>query len=268
MTPVTRPRGPLPARVYWVRRALVLATAFLLVFGLARILGGGSDGDSGADDSAVGVAGETTEAADESSQEGGSESSDAATPPRKQKPKPKRTPLAKPDGPCDPADLTVEADLKRTPGGGDEVAIPLTVSGTAEACTWTMSNETLALKITSGSDMIWSSQQCPRIEEQDLVVRSAKPAEATFAWNGRRSDEECSRTTDWALPGSYHVIAAPYGGEPTDVQFELVTPKPEKIVKTVKPKKAPKSDQRPTAPKTRPTTEPTDEPSGAVEPNG
>lgn len=266
MTPVTRPRGPLPARVYWVRRALVLATAFLLVFGFARLLGGGNDGDPGAGDSAVGVSGETTESGDGvTDDEAADDANDDATP-RRKKNKPKRTPLARPDGPCDPADLSVEADLKRTPAD-DEIEIPLTVSGTADACTWTISNETLALKITSGSDMIWSSQQCPRIEEEDLVVRSAKPATTTFVWNGRRSDEECSRTTDWADVGSYHVIAAPFGGEPTDVQFELVTPKPERIVKTVRPKKQTEEGQ-PTAPKTRPTTEPTTEPSGAVEPNG
>ena len=42
-------RGPLPARVYWVRRMLVLGTALLLMFGIARLLGNGSDGSSGAD---------------------------------------------------------------------------------------------------------------------------------------------------------------------------------------------------------------------------
>src|SRR3954470_16369934 len=39
-------RGPLPARVYWVRRILALAVAVLLVVGIARLLGGGSDGSS------------------------------------------------------------------------------------------------------------------------------------------------------------------------------------------------------------------------------
>ncbi|MDN5894143.1 MAG: hypothetical protein L0H93_08965 [Nocardioides sp.] len=271
MTPVTRPQGPLPARIYWVRRALVLGTAFILVFGLARLLGGGSDGKS--EDQAVGVAGETSQ----SSSTGGADDAGETTRPRRKgsKAKPTRTPLAKPDGPCDAADLTVEADLKRV-RANDPIQIPLTVSGTVDACTWTVSNETLALKITSGSDMIWSSQQCPRIEEQDVVVRSAKPATATFEWNGKRSDEECSRTTGWAMPGAYHVVAAPFGGEPSDVQFALVKPRPEKIFKTVRPKPnksdeskpstpaEPSETRTPSAPKTRPTTPP----SGAVEPNG
>src|SRR3712207_838388 len=40
MSGVTRPRGPLPARVYWVRRALVLGLAVVLVFAIGRLLQG------------------------------------------------------------------------------------------------------------------------------------------------------------------------------------------------------------------------------------
>ena len=34
------PRGPLPARVYWVRRTLVLVVALALVFGIGKLLTG------------------------------------------------------------------------------------------------------------------------------------------------------------------------------------------------------------------------------------
>ncbi len=44
-------------------------------------------------------------------------------------------------------------------------------------------------------------------------------------WNGKRSDDECSRLTDWALPGWYHVAAAALAGEPSDAQFELEQPR-------------------------------------------
>src|SRR3954451_14425001 len=45
-------RGPLPARVYWVRRIMVLGTALRLVFAIARGLGNGSDASSGGDGAA------------------------------------------------------------------------------------------------------------------------------------------------------------------------------------------------------------------------
>ena len=44
MPSTVRPRGPLPARVYWTRRLIVLGVPLLLVVVLARILGGSSDG--------------------------------------------------------------------------------------------------------------------------------------------------------------------------------------------------------------------------------
>src|SRR5437764_9106183 len=47
MTGVARPRGPLPARVYWTRRLLLVAVAFALVFGLAHLLGGSTSGGNG-----------------------------------------------------------------------------------------------------------------------------------------------------------------------------------------------------------------------------
>ena len=39
-------RGSLSPRVYWTRRLMVLGTAVLLVIGIARLLGGGSDGST------------------------------------------------------------------------------------------------------------------------------------------------------------------------------------------------------------------------------
>ena len=48
MTTVTRPRGPLPARVYWTRRLLLVVVAFALVFGIAHLLGSGGSGSPSA----------------------------------------------------------------------------------------------------------------------------------------------------------------------------------------------------------------------------
>src|SRR5690349_3110062 len=53
MASTVRPRGPLPARVYWTRRIVVLAVPLLLVVVLARILGGSSDATEAAGDTAT-----------------------------------------------------------------------------------------------------------------------------------------------------------------------------------------------------------------------
>ncbi len=235
MSAVTRPRGPLPARVYWTRRVIVLVVPFLLVFGLGKLLGGGSDGSSGEDGTAAQAPGDRT-----------SQTTAAQTPRAKAKAKarkPKRV-LAQPDGPCEAKDILVEAVISRTPNDGD-VQIPLALTGKAAACTWTASEDTIVVKIVSGDDKIWTSQQCSFLTEKDVVVRSAVATTVTMTWHGRRSDEECSAAAKWARTGSYHVIAAALGGEPTDTQFELTRPAAERITITPSPRQKSTSSSRP-----------------------
>ena len=113
------------------------------------------------------------------------------------------------------------------------------------ACTWRVSPEKLAVKLVSGSDRIWSSQDCPRaVPPVDVIVRQEEPAKVDVVWHGQRSDSTCSRTTAWAQPGWYHVQAAAFGGEPSDVQFELRPPVPATITPKPKPEPEPKSNSK------------------------
>jgi hypothetical protein len=109
------------------------------------------------------------------------------------------------------------------------------------ACTWDVSAENLAVKVTSGSDRIWSSQQCvAAVPEQSVVVRKDHPVAVSVVWNGQRSDSDCTRTTAWAEPGFYHVVAASFGADPVDRQFELQSPVPRTITATPTPTSKPK----------------------------
>jgi hypothetical protein len=247
-TPPMAPRGPLPARVYWFRRLVVLGVAVLLVAGLARLLGGSSDASSDEDPQAT-TAGATTSTTPTDATEPGETAATqdpAATPTdgsteepkrRKKEQTPTEPPLAEPSGTCENGDILATPTITEAPGGSD---VPITLNlrtRVTEACTWTVSPDTLTVSITSGSDSIWSTRECPAaIVPQDVVVRQAVDAPVVVTWNARRSDEECSSLTEWALPGYYHVEAAALAGEPTDVQFELVRPASEVITKTVTPK--------------------------------
>lgn len=233
-SPPLQPRGPLPARVYWTRRLVLLSVALVLVAGFARILGDSSDGsDSNADKATTAGATTSTTPTDA-----------ATTEPVKKKRKKKRTPteppLAEPTGPCVSSDIVATPVVPVAQGGGD-VAITLNLRTLqTPACTWTVSSDTLTVSISSGNDSIWSSRECPAsIPAQDVVVRQAVDAPIALVWNAKRSDEECSVYTEWALPGFYHVEAAALGGEPTEIQFELVRPASAVITKTVTPKPEP-----------------------------
>jgi hypothetical protein len=230
------PRGPLPARVYWTRRLVLLGIAVALVAGLARVLGGSSDGSDPSGDRATTAGATTTTSPTDST---------TTEPARKKKRKKKQTPteppLAEPTGPCVNSDIVVTPVVTEAQGDTD---VPITVNLRTlqtPACTWAVSPDSLTVSITSGDDPIWSSRECPAsIPVQDVVVRQAVDTPIVVTWeDARRSDEGCTEQRDWALPGFYHAEAAALGGEPTDVQFELVVRPSAVITKTVTPKPEP-----------------------------
>lgn len=230
-SPPLQPRGPLPARVYWTRRLVLLGLALVLVAGLARILGGSSDAsDDGSDQATTAGATTTTSPSDTTAPE-------PVRKKRKKKQAPTAPPLAEPTGACLSSDIVVTPVVAEAQGGVD---VPITLNLRTlqtPACTWTVSAETLTVSITSGDDAIWSSRECPlSLPAQDVVVRQTVDAPIALVWNAKRSDEDCSEFTQWAGLGFYHVEAAALGGEPTDIQFELVRPASAVITKTVTPK--------------------------------
>ena len=231
MTALTR--GSLPARVYWTRRLMVFGTAFLLMFGIARVLSGG-DSPEPEQPRAGQVAGTPTGLAEPRTLgpvSPGSDRGDHRDKPHKQdKPGKKVTepPLAEPEGPCADEDVAITPVVKNAIAGADAgIRLRLSLRTIeSEACTWRVSPDTLTVKITSGDDDIWSTRQCPRaVRTRDVVVRRDVSSMVDVVWNGKRSDDECSRLTGWALPGWYHVAVAALAGEPSDVQFELEQPR-------------------------------------------
>jgi hypothetical protein len=249
---LTHPRGRLPARVYWIRRSLVLGTAVLLVVGFAQLLGGGG----GSTPPRAQLAGDTT----------GASATSKATPERATPQSagpyavatgPSRTaktappPLAQPDGPCEADEISVEPSVPNARAGG-ALTIQVKLTTARPACTFAVAPKSLAVKVTSGSDRIWSSQDCRRaVPTKTVVVRSAAPATVPVSWSGRRSSEgSCDATHSWARPGYYHVLAAVIGSAPADTQFKLSVPPRPVVTKTAKPKKA----ATPTASPTKGTT--------------
>ncbi|CAM3325448.1 hypothetical protein NODU109028_11770 [Nocardioides dubius] len=242
MSGVTRPSGPLPARVYWVRRALVLGTAFVLVFALARLLGGGSDGSSEATPQAEQAAAKPTSEVETAPKAETTPSAGQSGQAGKKTKKAKRSwPVA--DGDCLPEEVRVSPEIRSAAAGADRIRIPLTLTTDREACIFDFSASTVVLKITSGNDKIWSSQHCPTVlGERRVVVRSIRPVRLNVDWNGKRSNEECDpRTAGWAFKGGYHAIAAPLGGEPVDQYFELTQAESKVITKVREPKRKAKA---------------------------
>jgi len=253
MSTVTRPRGPLPARVYWTRRFVLLLLALLLVFGISRLLGGGGGPDptarqvgAAASTSSAPASAATTPATPTATTTAGAQATAAAsTKPTatataggsKKPTSPSAEPLAQPTGPCSAGDIVATPSVKGNAYAGRSVVFRLALTTKeSPACTWNVSPRAVVVKVTSGPDRVWSTQQCRgAVPKQAVVVRKDHPATVSVAWNGQRSDADCTRSTSWAEPGFYHVVAAAFGSDPSDQQFQLLSPPAPTVTRTPKP---------------------------------
>jgi hypothetical protein len=214
---------------------MVLGIAMLLVVGIARLLGGSSDASSGPDQAAP-VA--DTSSGTSSGTAGPSASgSGRGRHHHRSRSTPSSSPVAMPSGPCADDDVAITPSVPH-PVAGSDIDLVLDISTiTSPACDWTLSGRTLALKITSGSDLIWTTVQCAKvIPTENLVLRNSAPTRVKLPWNARRSEPGCPKVTDWAKLGTYHLHVAALSGQPQDVTFTLVAPSPPQVTKTVHPK--------------------------------
>jgi hypothetical protein len=233
MGSVRHPRGRLPRRVYWVRRGIVLGVALLLVFGIAHLLGGNGEDPAGSDVAA------SNAAAQEQSPSSTPTVYGPVAPATTTRAKATTAPLATPSGECKDDEISVLPSVPRA-WGAQAIAIRLALTGIQPACTFKVSPESVVVKITSGRDRIWSSQDCPdAIRPADVVVRNGVPSYVNVVWSGRRSDDTCSRHTAWADAGYYHAFAAVLGSTPTDVQFQVTRAPTQVVTRTAKPKPSP-----------------------------
>lgn len=248
--PPTLTRGPLPARVYWTRRLVVAGLAFGLVFAFAHLFGGSSDATSKPQARQAAAQIKPTTASSDAAPTAGPTVPQGPVKQHRTKKDatPKPPPLAEPEGSCSDSDVSVTPAVHHAFAGGPVTMVMKLRTIDSPACTWTVSPDSLTVKITSGADDIWFSRECTRsIPQQDVVVRNTQTTKVELTWSGRRSDDTCSRYAGWAMPGWYHVSAAAYAGEPADVQFNLRHAQPTVVTKTDKPE--PKSDSTKTGQK-------------------
>jgi hypothetical protein len=221
---------------------MVLGIATLLVVGIAKLLGGSSDGSG--NDSAATVADTSSAGAGPASSApapGPTDPAGAATAGTKKHRKKNRAddPVSHavmPSGPCSAGDVAITPSVPKPVAGGD-ISLVFDVSSIdTPACTWTMSGSSMALKITSGKDLIWTTTDCPKaIGKQDLVLRQSDPTRVRLTWDARRSEPGCPVQTEWALPGTYHLRVAALAGQPQDVTFLLTAPSPAQVTRTAHP---------------------------------
>lgn len=185
-----RPVGPEPAPTYWQRRAFLAVAVLLLLLLLLFLLtssGGGQErvATSGASPSP-----------NASSSAGPSGS-----------PQPSASPGSTP---CDPPALTATATTERNdyPVGGRPVLV-LTVTNTGTTpCTRDLGQGAVELMVVSGSDRIWSSDDCaPGGPVKSVVLAPQEESVTRLTWAGRRSQPGCAGDKAATQAGTYRVNA-------------------------------------------------------------
>ena len=188
-----QPVGPLPASTYWRRRVLLGVVAFVALLLVLRACGGSSD-------SAALVSG---------SPAGSSPSASPLPSPVSPSPSPSPTtsPSPLPPAACGDAALTVTvvSDAKSYKKGAAPRFTLTVTNSSAVPCRRALGPDVVELRVFSGEDRIWSSDDCSKGKGQGVLLLAAGEARAlTVQWPGKRTKPGCV-TGAVALPGTYRV---------------------------------------------------------------
>lgn len=191
-----RPVGPEPASTYWLRRALLAAGVLVLLVLVPSLVGGG---DAEPDTLAESPGGSPT----------------ASTSPS---PSPSPSPSASGPVACLPTAIEVQASAEQDSyavGGSPRLSLSITNTGPTP-CTRDVGQAQVELQVTSGSDRIWSSDDCAPGGDADVVtLLPGEPVVQSTTWDGRRSLPDCAGEKAAALAGTYRV-----GGRLGDLRVE------------------------------------------------
>jgi hypothetical protein len=199
------PRGPLPPGVYWRRRGLTLVAVVVVLFLLSRACGSGGSPDRLAESpSPTAPASASASAKPSRSASPRPSASASATP----SPTPSPTPTGPPQ-PCRAADLllSAKADAQAYPAGRRPVLTIGIANKGKVACTRDVGQAAREIRVVSGNDRVWSSDDCsPGGGSQVVTLQpGAAPLTFTVTWSRKRSRPGCESGTKEAAAGTYRV---------------------------------------------------------------
>ena len=236
MSTVLHPVGPEPEETYWARRVAVLI-ALVVVAGLVVALVVNATRAGSAVSAAPVPPPVTAPPADSPSPSatpsaspsasGSGSPSASSTPSPSASTKPKATPKPKPTptGPvaCEPEELraTLTGKQRLKPEQGTTFTLSL-INGSATACVVSVTPENFELKLYSGTDRIWTSDDCAKaIEPRKATVKAEDAVEWTMAWDGQRSRAGCGSRPEVPRPGTYFATAQLEGAKPVQLRMIL-----------------------------------------------
>lgn len=211
MGTLRRPAGPLPASVYWTRRALVLLLVLAVVLLLRWLWPSGGNGGTA---SIVTVSPKPTSTA-----RPGVASSPGTQPPTTVA----STPPAEPPLCSDSSvAVTVTTDATRY-SAGVRPAFTLTVLNTGTMpCRRDVGAKALSLTVTSGGARVWSSDDCQPGGVASVRLLAPRTSVSTSVlWSRVLSAPGCPKGRPAAGPGTYVVVGDAGGVTSPRIVFAL-----------------------------------------------
>lgn len=203
MSALMHPVGPRPARVYWRRRIILLALLATVAIVAANVLGGRGAAQAAQDP--AGGAGAAQQTPDPQTT-GGTDSTAG--------------PAACGEGSLS---VTLTAD-HRTYAAGANPVFTVTLTNTSDvSCVVDAGEASRGILITSGSDRIWSSLDCPASENatRTLLLPAGGRDESAVTWTRIRSAQGCTDGLPTPKPGYYQAVASVAGVSSTAAVVEL-----------------------------------------------
>jgi hypothetical protein len=214
---VLHPVGPLPASVYWRRRAVVFAGLVAVLLLSWAILPGGGDQQPRDSVAAVGSPSPTEpSAAATSADPGGLTASPATDDPGRagdgaapSAATPAPTPKPVPPKPCADATLRLTVSpAQPTYAVGQEPVLRLQVRNVGTvACTRDLGAALQEVLLYNGTLRLWSSNDCyPEGERDQELMRPGVAHSFSVTWSGLASRPKCFGTRTRVGAGSYQLI--------------------------------------------------------------
>ncbi|SDR77001.1 hypothetical protein SAMN04488543_0397 [Friedmanniella luteola] len=248
MTSVLHPVGPEPAETYWARRvALLIALVVLVGLVVAVVVNSTSSGSAVSADpvpppvtappatspspSASPSPSPSPSTSPSATASASSSARTAATPapkaskaaraPAGASPSPKPTPT----GPvaCRPKELraTLTGKQRLKPEQKSTFTLSL-INGSDATCVVSVTPENFELKIYSGTDRIWTTDDCSTaVKKRSTTVRAEDAVVWTMTWDGARSRQDCRTRPEVPRPGTYFATAQLDGAEPVQLRMIL-----------------------------------------------
>lgn len=217
----TPPRRPAPKRlspaVYWRRRAIVFGTPLVALIAVIALMVGGH-GSKTPQATLAGNATTPTQTAPTTA--AGSQAAPVAS---------------GANGACPASSIQVTPSITDGVAGGP-IQVNLAIATTQAACNFQMSGANVAVKISSGNNSLWTSQNCSNVVPSGtLALHSSAPVTTSLSWDGHQSNGTCGATNPWVGPGNYQIIASVIGSTPTSANFTLSLPNAPTVTQTASP---------------------------------